>query len=59
MAFAGYVLSDDFISGSHLALKESVCACPGPCRYIMTKVLPQYYAYHGLAHAIETCEAKI
>ena len=30
MAFAGYILSDDFISGSHLALRRPCAVAPGP-----------------------------
>ena len=30
MAFAGYVLSDDFISGSHLALRRACALALGP-----------------------------
>ena len=33
MAFAGYILSDDFISGSHLALRRAWALAPGTALY--------------------------
>ena len=35
MAFAGYILSDDFIGGSRLALRRACALAPGPAVIVL------------------------